>query len=115
RTGNALDGELALELVAVTLGDDVAGDEGDFRELLDVEEVFAADVAVAVGIAGVEARGLDRGADLGVGHVLGEVQGGFCILELAADLADACVADGEGNLAVRVVEGPGAGGDVGGK
>ena len=68
------------QFVGVALGDDGVGDEGDLRELLDVEEVFAADVAVAVGVAGVEAGGLDGGVDLGVGDVLGEVQGGSASL-----------------------------------
>ncbi|MCY1379096.1 hypothetical protein D9M69_667820 [compost metagenome] len=72
-------------------------------------------MAVTVDVAGVEAGGLDGRFDLGVGHVFGQIKGGCGVLELAADLADACVADGECDLAVRVVQGPGAGGDVGGQ
>src|SRR3954451_5019639 len=64
RVGLAVDGEVADqgEDVVVDLLD-LGADEGDLRVVLEVEEVGGLQVGVAVGVAGVHARGVDL--DLG--------------------------------------------------
>src|SRR4029453_2780831 len=113
--GDSLDGEIAHKIEAVAVCLDMAGYEGDLRVLLHIEEVLSLDVAVAVDVAGVKAGRPDGCGDLRVGQRLANFEGGVGVLEHAADLADTCMADGEADLAVGSVEGPDAGGDVGGK
>ena len=48
---------------------DAGGDEGDLRVLLHAEEVVAAQVLVALGVAGVDAGGLDGQLGGGLGRV----------------------------------------------
>src|SRR5215212_4537502 len=57
---HVLDGQVAgdLEGGLVDLAD-VGGDEGDLRVLLEGEEVVGAQVLVALGVAGVDARRVD--------------------------------------------------------
>ena len=114
--GDALDGEVAGD--PVVLGVDLldrGGGEGDLRVGLHVEEVVALEVAVAVGVAGVDAGGLDGQLQVRVGRVLGvEVAGAVELVERAADLGDHGVAGDEADPAVGRVDGVGAGQGGGG-
>ncbi len=85
--GDALDGQVAGQDALVVAGDlGVGGDEGDLRVLLDLEEIAGADVAVTVGVAGVDGRGLDDdvGGVVDVLRIDGEGTG--VVGELAAGL-----------------------------
>ena len=74
-----------------------------------------AQVAVAVGVAGVDAGGLDGQLQVRVGRVLGvEVAGALELVERAADLGDHGVAGDEADAAVGGVDGVGAGQGGGG-
>ena len=75
-------------------------------------------MAVAVGVAGVDAGGLDGQLQVRGGRVLGvEVAGAVELVERAADLGDHGVAGDEADPAVGrvdgVVAGEGGGGGVG--
>ncbi len=69
RLGDALDGQVAGEGVAVVGG----ADEGDLGEGVDVEEVGAAQVGVAVGGAGADRGGLDDYGGDGLGDVIADL------------------------------------------
>src|SRR6185369_12905819 len=60
RAGDVLDGQVAAHDVLVAVLDDLRAGEGQGGELLDVQEIRAADVCVAVGDAAVEALRPDR-------------------------------------------------------
>jgi hypothetical protein len=74
----------------------------------DVEEVAAAQVAVAALVAGVDGRGLDGGFDLRGERVVADGDGAGEVGELAADLRDE-VAPGRW-LPAGLVDGGGNGG-----
>ena len=80
--------------------------------VLDVEEVGGAQVAVAVRVAGVDRAEVDGRGGAGALERVAGGQGALELAELAADLADQ-VADGEADLGVARVDGPGAGDEVG--
>ncbi len=70
RLGDALDRDLAGELdLAVVVGVDRGRVERDLRVLLDVEEVGRLEVAVALLLAGVDARDLDGARQAGASPV----------------------------------------------
>ena len=93
RLGDAADGEVPGEHIVLAVAPDARGAERHLGILLDVEEVFAADVGVAVGVAGVKAGGLDAGMQAGLGQGIADVGLRRGLVETAADLADACVAN----------------------
>ena len=79
--------------------------EGDLGVGLHVEEVVAAQVAVAVGVAGVDARGLDGERQAGVRQVVGvERAGAGEVVERPADLGDHGVTGDEADPAVGRVD-----------
>ena len=89
---------------------DAGGDEGDLRVLLDGEEVVAAQVAVALLVAGVDAGGLDGQLRGGLGEVVGVDDGGALeLVERAADLGDHRVPGDEPDAGVGRVDDVGAG------
>src|SRR4051794_29900003 len=72
RAADALDREVAGDADEVVRdGGDGGGDERDLRVVGDVEEVVAAQVAVTLFVAGVDAVDLDHDARAGPGEVLG--------------------------------------------
>ena len=89
---------------------DVGGDEGDLRVLLHGEEVVAAQVGVALLVAGVDAGGLDGQLTGRLGEV-GAVddRAALELVELAADLGDHRVPGDEPDAGVGRVEDVGAG------
>ena len=101
-------GVVAGELVTGVLG----GGEGDGGILLRVEEVARAQVAVAVGVAGVHGGGLQGGGEREVLAALGDGQRALDLAEAAAHLGDAGVAHGEARGGVGGVQGPGTGGEL---
>ena len=107
-----MQGEVAAEDELVALLQDGGGRELQGRVLLDVQEVSALDVTVALLVAAGEARGLDRDGRGGVlrrGTV--EDQGALELAEAAADGGDHRVLRGEAEGGVGGVDDPGAGGD----
>src|SRR5690606_15492049 len=70
RLGDAVQGQLTVDDVAVALGANTGRAELERRELLDVEELLALDVGVALLVLGVDAVGLDGGVDRRVGEGL---------------------------------------------
>src|SRR5690606_15413229 len=107
--GDVLDGQVAGHLNGVALDGEVGALEGPGGVVLHVEEVGRADVAVAVGVAGVDRRGVDGDLEVRVGRV-GAVDDGLALelLEGAADLGDHRVAGHEGEGGVGGVEDVGA-------
>ena len=86
------------------------GGEGDLRVLVHREEVVAAQVAVALLVAGVDAGGLDGHLDLGVLELLaGGDRGALELVERAADLGHHRVPGDEAQAAVGRVDGVAAG------
>ncbi len=82
--------------------------------VLDVEEVGAAEVLVAAGVAAVDPGDVDGGLDRRLERVLGDGDGPAREREAAADLRHHEVAGGERHVGVGGVERPGpGGGDVG--
>ena len=83
---------------------DGGGGEGDLRVLVHREEVVAAQVAVALLVAGVDAGGLDGQLRGGLGEVVGVDDGAALeLVELAADLGDHRVAGHEPDAGVGLV------------
>src|SRR5581483_10147781 len=107
RLGDALDRQLAGRLLAVEAG----RDEGHRAVVLHVEKVGRAEVAVALGVAGVDRVQVDGGVGGGVGQSRTRGEGALELLELAADLRHQ-VANGEADLGVARVDGPGTGDQV---
>src|SRR3954462_4255430 len=105
---DALDGQLALDGPVGAVGLHRGGPEDHGRVVLDVEEVSRADVRVTLLLTGVDGAELDAGLDRGVGRVLGGDDLALEVAEVAADLADHHVADGEADGRVRRVDLPGA-------
>jgi len=63
-----MQGELAIDHVALSVCADAGGAEGERRVGLDLEEVLAADMVVALLVVGVERRRqVDLGGDRGLG------------------------------------------------
>src|SRR3954452_10929764 len=108
RAGDALDRQLALDGPVGAVGLHRGGAEEHGRVVLDVEEVSRADVRVALLLTGVDGAELDTGLDRGLGGVLGGDDLALEVAEVAADLADHHVADGEADGRVRRVDLPGA-------
>src|SRR4051794_19743749 len=115
RVGDALDGQVTDQLEGRLVQLLHRGrDEGDLRVLREGEEVVAAQVLVALGVAGVDARGVDGDASTGGGRVRAVDHGGAVEgVEGAADLGDHRVPGDEADPGVRGVQGVGAG-QVGG-
>src|SRR6202012_2130164 len=109
RLGDALEGEVALQDEAFLAGLERGGGEGHRRVLLDLEEVGAADVRVALLLAGVDRVEVNRGGDGRGQRVLGGDDGALERVEAATHLADHHVPDGKGNLRVDRVDRPRAG------
>src|SRR4029453_13250221 len=109
RPGDAVDGQLALELVLVAAARDAGGAELGRGVALDAEEVGGAQVVVAVGLVGVDRR---QGGGGGHGHVLERVahgEGGVEVVEPAPYVGEPEVADLEVDARVGGVACPGAG------
>jgi hypothetical protein len=116
--GDALDGEVGVQHVAAAGGLDARADEGPRGVVLDVEEVAAAQVAVAALVAQCRwtwpGRWL-RPSRTGSGSSP-TVMVPAKSVKLAADLRDHEVTDAEADSAVAGVDGPGArceGGEAG--
>src|ERR1700761_220764 len=99
----------AVDVVLAAVLADASGLEGDVRVLLDVQEVLAADVVVAVFLAGGDRRGVNGGVHARLEFGRAGDEGALDRLELAADLADHHVTDAEADLGVDRVDRPGAG------
>src|SRR3954471_977794 len=110
RLGDALDGQVTGHEQALAAVLDAGADEGHRAVVLHVEEVAGAQVRVTVLVAGVDRVQVDGGA--GPGGVAGDNLT-LELLEQTPDLAHQ-VAGGEPDLGVTRVDGPGAGGDLGG-
>src|SRR3954468_24833069 len=108
--GDALDGQVAGNQQTLAAVDDVGADEGHRAVVLHVEEVAGAQVRVTVLVAGVDR--VEVGGGAGPGGVAGDDLT-LELLEQTPDLAHQ-VAGGEPDLGVTRVDGPGAGGDLGG-
>src|SRR4029078_13124274 len=105
RLGDVLDGQVAGDGPVVAVAGDLGGDEGDLGVGLDVEEVGAVQVAVAVRDTGVDAAGLDVHGHLAGGRVLGVDDGVAAeLLERAAHGGHHRVPGAEAEAAVRRVE-----------
>src|SRR5262249_53501690 len=106
--GHALEGELAVHDVVVAILAYAGGAVGHRGVLLDVEEVGRPDVRVALLLAGHDRVQRDLGGHRGgQGVPAGDAltgEGG----RPPPDLADHHVADGETDLRVHRVDGPGA-------
>src|SRR3954468_8235154 len=104
--GDALDGQVALDLPVLTVVAHRGRAEGHHRVVADVEEVRGLDVRVPLLLPGVDRVHVDggvhgRGGRVGGGHDLaGE------LTEVAADLADHHVPDGEADGGVCGVDVP---------
>src|SRR5215210_1690226 len=111
RVGDAPDRQVARQLEGRLVQLAHRGrDEGDLRVLGQGEEVVAAQVLVALGVAGVDARGVDDDPGAGAARV-GAVDHGGALegVEGAADLGHHRVPGDEADPGVRGVEGVGAG------
>src|SRR6195952_4384977 len=106
--GDALEGEVADDGGAVEGG----RGEAHLAELLHVEEVSGAQVAVALLVAGVDRVQVHGRVGAGVLERLTGRELALELSELSGDLAHQ-VANREPDLGVAGVDGPGAGGDVG--
>ena len=73
---------------------------------LDVEQVCGADVVVAVGGSGFDARHADRHLDRGIGHLRGDDDAACDVGEAAAHLRDHEVASHEREVGVSGVDVP---------
>src|ERR1700761_393183 len=109
RAGDGAEGQVAVDVVLAAVLADASGLEGDVRVLLDVQEVLAADVVVAVFLAGGDRRGVNGGVHARLEFGRAGDEGALDRLELAADLADHHVTDAEADLGVDRVDRPGAG------
>src|SRR5271165_6819571 len=113
RPGRAADGEVAVRQEIVAVGAHTGGLEGQRGVRLDLEEVRAPDVVVAVRLAGVHGTQVDGSVHAGLQRVLGGNDGPFELVETATDFAHHHVPDDEGHLRVHGIYGPGPG-DVAG-
>src|SRR6266540_279552 len=111
--GDAVEGQFAVDVVAVLAVADAGGAVGHGGVGVGLEEVGRAQVVVALGVVGVDGAEVDGGGDGGVEWVGCQAQLAFEAGEVAADLADHHVADGEGDVGVDGVDRPGSG-DVAG-
>jgi hypothetical protein len=102
-------GQLAVDIETVLAVADAGGAEGHRRVGVGLEEVGRAEVVVALGVVGVDGGQLDGGGHRGGQRI--RCQGEFALEagEVAADLADHQVADGEGHIGVAGIDrvGPG--------
>src|SRR5688500_12424518 len=110
--GHAAQCELAIDDVSVALGAHGGRAEVHGRVRVDGKEVGAAEVGVPTRVAGVDGVELDGGGDAGRQRVVGDLDRAAEAGEGPADLRDHEVADGEGDLGVRGVDVPGAGGEI---
>src|SRR5712691_356168 len=110
---DALERQVAVEDELATLDANASRAVGHRRVALDLEEVGRPDVPVALLIAGVDRGHVDLGTDRRAGRVRAGDQLAGEARELAAYLADHHVPDGEADLGVHRVDGPGPG-DVAG-
>ena len=109
---DAVEREVAGDAERVVADDLDAGRlEGHLGVVLGVEEVARAQVLVACGLVRVDRGDLDGAVGPGGGQVLADLQRAGEVCELAADVGDAHVLDGEADLRVRRIDVPGAGGD----
>ena len=69
---DAVDRQVADDGEVVAVATDLRGGEGHLWVGLDTEEVGALQVAVAVGVVGVDARQLDGGVEAAVGQVIAD-------------------------------------------
>ncbi len=114
RLGDTLDRQVARDpVVLVVHALDLRRHEGDLRVGVHVEEVVGAEVAVPVGVAGVDAGGLDRQLQLrrASGSSASKEPRAREVVERTADLGDHGVAGDEADAAVGRVDRVGAGGD----
>src|SRR5262249_5118958 len=96
RFGHAMEREVTLDLVAVLDRLDRGAREGDGGKVLDVEEVRGAQVGVALGVVGVDARRLDGHGERGFGWVSRvDGEGTGKLVEAAAYPGEAKVRDAE--------------------
>ena len=86
RPGDALEGEVALKDEAFLAALEGGGREGHRRVLLDLEEVGAADVRVALLLAGVDRGQVNRGRDRRGQWVFGGDDRALELVEAAAHL-----------------------------
>src|SRR5665213_325158 len=107
--GHALERELPIEDQIVAVLADAGGAVGHRGVGLDLEEVGAADVVVALGVAGVDRVELDRRGYRRVRGVLASHNLAFELREAATDLRHDHVPDNEADIGVDRVDGPGAG------
>src|SRR5262249_48059202 len=98
-------GQVARHLVAVLDRLDGGALEGDRRELLDVEEVGAAQVVVALLVGGVDALGLDGHAERALAGVPVDREVAGEVVEPAVDPTQPEVRDLEGDAGGGGVEG----------
>ena len=115
RLGRAREGQVAGdgEGLAIRRGERLR-DEGQFGELLRVEEVGRAQVLVALLREGVDRFGLDRNLDRGLGRFGGVPgQGPVDRIEAAVGVADPEVADAEQRGRVGSIDTVGIGGGQG--
>ena len=108
---HVLDGQVADELEVVTVVRTSRGHEGERRERLHVEEVGAAHVGVAVLVAGVDVRGVDRDLRGAAPGSAVEDEGAVEAGERAPDemASDGVLGREKPIRRVRGVDGPGAG------
>jgi hypothetical protein len=100
-----MDGQRTIFYEAIALLSDLRTLEGEFGELLDVEEVWALEMAVALIIAGIYAGCHDVDVDSGFRDIAGiVVNGPIEIAERAGNVTDHQVADGETDSGVRFVQ-----------
>ena len=84
------------------------GVEADLGELLDVEEVWRAQVFVAPGFAGLDRGDLDRAVRSAVGQIRLQLERPLELGELAAHICDAHVLDRELDGRVPGIDDPSA-------
>ena len=78
---------------------------------LEVEEVGAAEMPVALVVVGVDRAQIDEHFDGAVMELVDNVDGSAEGVESASDLGEAEVADGEADLAMSWFDRPASGGD----
>src|SRR5690606_3275289 len=108
RLGDVAQGQLAVQHEVVPVEADAGGAVRHRGVFLNVQEVCGPDVLVALGDTGVDRGQVDRGGHTGVEGVLTGHDRPLDRLEAAADLGDHQMTDGEADVAVDGVDGPGA-------
>src|SRR5690606_18741756 len=111
---HAVQREVADDDEVVAVNGDPRRGEGPGREVLDVEEVGAAQVGVACLVAGGDGRRVDLGGHGRALEVLADDDRAGDAGEVAPNLGDADVTDREAGLAVGGVDRVGTGGQPGG-